>query len=125
MKRFEIEVTHLVARFVDQIADLARRASHEKIMQALDGATSSGTKPRKQRAPKTDVTMPDVFRIGLARATVEIQRAWIVRALDQHAGNISKAARALRTNRQGLQRKIQRLQIASHADRRPSSTRRP
>lgn len=109
--RFELALNDAVVRFVDQMTELAVRSARDTAVHALERTKSSSKPKQRRRAPEKSVSMPDVSRLGLARALDALQREWIVRALEQHQGSISKAARALRTNRQGLQRRIQRLRI--------------
>lgn len=112
MTRFEVALNDVVVRFVHQVTELALRAARDMAVRALERVKQSSEAKQVDPAPEKNASIPDVSQLGLARALNALQREWIVTALDEHGGNISKAARALRTNRQGLQRKIQRLGIA-------------
>lgn len=114
VSRFEDELNDVVGRFVVELATLARMGARALIIDAL-GSDQVGEGKLAKRVPGHAGITPDAFRIGLASAVDAFQREWIMRALDEHGGNVSEAARRLRTNRQGLQRKMKRLRIKARS----------
>lgn len=112
VSRFEDELNDVVGRFVVELAALARMGARALIIDAL-GSDHAGEGKLPKRAQGHAGVTPDAFRIGLASAVDAFQREWIMRALDEHGGNVSEAARRLRTTRAGLQRRMKRLKVRS------------
>jgi len=110
MTSFEAELNHLVARFASELADRARLAAYQMVIQALErGTVPDRPRRRSRRHPVVDPSI--AMRVGLMRATDEFHRQCIARALSSHNGNITHAAHALGLVRPSLQRIMRRLEM--------------
>lgn len=118
MSSFEAEVAEAVARLVLQLSDLARATAHAMALRAIarvEALDDNAKLHERDQLRGSATTEDDVYRLGLSLAVDAFQREWIMRALAEHGGNVSKAAKALQTNRAGLQRKISVLGYARRA----------
>ena len=114
MSEFERKLSQLVLDFASQLAD--RASLHARRM--VDAALEQGPRRTRRRkdSSKDLEKLAALFglrargrRPTLARAVQEFERHYIVRALSEHEGNVTRAAVSLGIARQVLQRKIQRL----------------
>lgn len=110
MTAFEAELDRLVTRFVAQLADLARTAALQMVIDALERPHPSQQTARSTSA-EHNLDPGKALRIGLRRLTKELHAQAIVRALERFDGNVSHAARALRIPRVSLQRMMRRLGV--------------
>ncbi len=110
MTAFEAELDRIVSQFVAQLADLARLAAYEMVVEALE--RQHGERAVARRSTSAKASDPSgAMRSGLRRTVDDFQRECIGPALIKHDGNITRAAKALRIGRVSLQRKMRRLRM--------------
>lgn len=76
--------------------------------------------PSRLSAPKTAPgpnKRNDSLRLGLKEALLEQEKVLIEEALREHGRNITRAARALKLSRQGLQQRLKKLGLQAEAGR--------
>lgn len=123
VNRFEADVRRLVLAFVSRITELARAATLEMAIRALETAEvhPRAVERPSREVPRSRAPSRRALRLGLPRAVDEFERACIAAALRERR-SVSGAAAQLRIARTTLQRKMRRMKIEIPRTRPPPPT---
>lgn len=109
------ELANIVERLIILHPGQQIHAEDVRRVIALDEGTTSS-------APRADLPDPTGLEAPLSDMLDEYERLLITRALSASGGNISEAARRLRTDRPNLYRRMKRLEILSESSVPPAPT---